>query len=112
MLGEVRRLVVDVGHSDPHRGGAGSGDLAFVNRHHNKLIQVVHPLVVQRPSWENGPVRGNDEVRAERVIGEIGVLPGVTVAGRHWGEIREPKRGKRFIPGWETESTVATNCPC
>lgn len=83
MLGEVRRLVVNVSHSDPHCGGAGSGDLAFVDCHHNKLVQVVHPLVVQRPSRENGPVRGNDEVRTERVIGQIGVLPRVTVAGRH-----------------------------
>lgn len=83
MLGKVGGFVVDVSHSDAHCGCAGSGHLPFVNRHHNKFIQVVQPLVVQRPGRENGPVRGNDEVWTERVIGQIGVLPRVTVTGRH-----------------------------
>ena len=94
MLGELWRLVVDVGHAYPHRGGAGAGDLPFVHGHDHKLIEVVGPFIVQSARRENGPMRRDGEVWTQRVIGQLGILPRVTVTGRHWERERggEEKR--------------------
>lgn len=69
MLGELRCLIIDIGHSNPHCGCASARDLPLVNCHHNKLIKVVWPLEVQRPRRENGAMRRNGEVRTQGVIG-------------------------------------------
>lgn len=95
MLGKVRCFIVDVSHSDPHCGGASPGGFPFVNCHHNKLIQVVQPLIVQRPSGKNSPMRWDGEVWTECVIRQISVLPRVTVTGRHWGRDKRNKEGKK-----------------
>lgn len=74
MLGELRCLVVDVSHSNPYSSCASARDLPLVNCHHYKLVQVVRPLVVQRPRRENGPMRRNGEVWTHGVIGQLCIL--------------------------------------
>lgn len=75
VLGELRCFIVDVGHSNPHGGRAGARHLPLVDCHHNKFVEVVGPLKVQRTRRENRTVRGNGEVGAQRVIGQLCILP-------------------------------------
>ena len=74
MLGELRCLIVDICHSNAHRSRASARDLPLVNGHHNKLVQMVGSLIVQRPRRENGPMRGNGEVWTQGVIGQLRIL--------------------------------------
>lgn len=84
VLGELGCLIIDVGHSNAHRGGAGARDFTLVHCHHHKLIEVVGPLEVQRPGGENGTMRGDGEVGTQRVIGQLCILFWVAVISRHW----------------------------
>lgn len=74
LLGELRCLIVDVNHSNPYCSCASARDIPFVNGHHHKLIEMVRPLIVQRPCGEDGPVRGNGEVLTQGVIGQLCIL--------------------------------------
>lgn len=84
VLGELGCLIVDVSHSNPHCGCASARDLSLVYCHHNKLVQVVWPLVVQRPGRENGPMRGNGEVWTQGVVGQFSIFLWVAVISWHW----------------------------
>lgn len=86
-LGELRFLVIDVGHADADGGRPRARHLPLVHRHHNELIEVVGPLVVQGAGWEDGAVSGDREVRAQGVVGQLRVPVRVTVTGRHCGVI-------------------------
>lgn len=56
-LGELGGLIVDVCHPHTNRSRPRVRLLPAVRRHHNKLVQMVGPLVIQPPRRENGPVR-------------------------------------------------------
>ena len=104
MLGELGHLVVDVGHAYAHGGRARPGGVAAVHRHHHKLVQVVGSLEVQRARGEDGAVRGDGEVRAQRVVGQLGVLLRVAIAGGHCGGRAEPG-GLQFNEGSSTRES-------
>lgn len=74
MLGELRRLIVDIGHPNPYCCSPGPRDLPLVDGHHDKLIQVVGSLIVQWPRREDGSMWGDGEVLAEGVIGQLCIL--------------------------------------
>lgn len=74
MLGELRCLIVDISHANSNCSCASPRDLPLVNGHHNKFVEMVRPLVVQRPCREDGPMWGNGEVLTQGVIGQLCIL--------------------------------------
>lgn len=74
VLGELWRLVVDVSHPYPYRGRARARDVALVDGHHDELVQMVGPLVVQRTRRKDGPVWGDGEVWTQGVVRQLRVL--------------------------------------
>lgn len=81
-LGEDGRLVVAVGDPDADGGGAGTGWRAGIHGDHDKLVDVIGPLVVKATGGADHAPRRDVEVAAMDEVGELGVHTGVTVPGQ------------------------------
>lgn len=90
-LRELRRLIVDIGHSKTHGGRAGAGHLALIHRHHYEFIQVVGPLIIQRACREYSAMGWNDEIWTKRVVCDLCILLRIAIAG--WYCKRERNTG-------------------